>query len=68
MKEQEISKRISLLTTQRRLKKDYTPMTEEEISNKTGVELEKINQILKKSLKALADKGITEEHLKKIFK
>ena len=46
MKEQEISKRISLLTTQRRLKKDYTPMTEEEISNKTGVELEKINQIL----------------------
>ena len=67
MNEQEISKRIKLLTKQKHFKKDYTPMTEEEISSETGVELKTIQAILKKSLKSLAQKGISEEHLKKML-
>ena len=68
MNEEAISKRIKILATQKQLAKDYTPMSSKEISESTGVELKTIEAILKKALKSMAKKGITEEHLKKCSK
>jgi len=65
MKENEQVKRLKSLLTINKINNDYNPMTEEEISNSTGIPLKDIQDSLQGAYSKLMSSGISQEDLKK---